>query len=148
MTKGIRKSKDKQEALILSEFGGVDFCSLDIVVGKGYAVDDKNYQAWAVDGAEQFMDKESGEYIQLLTTWSFIPVNLSGVEQKKITLDNVKALATSKFFEELQYITDKTDDSERSKWLARAAFMAVGAVVLMVLWKLISSGTLGFPGAV
>ena len=146
MAKGIRKAKDKQEALILSEFGGVDFCSLAIAVGKGYAADDKIYQAWSVDGGEQFMDKESGDYIQLLATWSFRPVNLSGVEQKKITKNNVKALATSRFFEELQYITDKTDDSERSKWLARASFMSVAAVVLIVVWQLISSGTLKFPG--
>ena len=147
MAKGIRKAKDKQEALILSEFGGVDFCSLAITVGKGYAADDKIYQAWSVDGGEQFMDKESGDYIQLLTSWSLRPVNLSGTDRKKITKDNVNALAASRTDEEMLYMENKRSDSERSKWLARASFMSVAAVVLIVVWQLISSGTLKFPGA-
>jgi len=141
---GIRKSKESQDVLILNEYGSLTDASLAIEAGKGYAADDDRLLAWAVDGSNQIMDKKTGRYIQLLTSWSVMPITLKDNLHSKITKDNINAIAAAKEDEELQYLARKERDGG-AKWLAYAAYTIIGIDCLIGIWLLMSSGSLKLP---
>ena len=146
MAKGIRTTNEDLRALILNEVGGgVDSCTLDVVVGKGYAAND-SFEAWAVDRKEQFRDYETGESYQILTSWSLSPVNLTGEKKSAIDKAAISAIAEDKLLEMINYIEENDDAGTRSKWLERAMFLSVGAVIAIVVWRLLATGTLSFSG--
>ena len=143
---GIRKSKDKQDVLILNEYGSIISASLAIEAGKGYAADDDALDAWVVDGNNRVMDIKTGRYVQLITSWSVMPITIKDNSHSKITKDNINAIASAKESEELQYINRKEKEGG-SKWLGMAAFAIIATDCIVGLWLLLSSGSLTLPFA-
>lgn len=132
---GIRKSKHRQDVLILNEYGSITESSLETEAGKGYAADDDALLAWAVDGDNQVKSKETGRYTQLLTSWSVMPIILNGKQRSAITKANINAIAAAKEDEELQYIYRREKEGGKSKWLGYTAFGIIAVDALIVILK-------------
>ena len=141
---GIKKEKEKQEVLILSEYGNITEESLAVQAGFGYVANDDLYKAWVADGRNQVWDPDKGCYVQLLVSWSVHPIPIRQEPKSKVTGDNIKALAAAKEDEELQFIDRKAKEGG-SKWLGYTAFCVIAVDCLIGIWLLLSSGSLGIP---
>lgn len=134
-----RKHKWRQNAKCIDEFGGMTDLTLEQEEGSGYAADDKQEIAFAVSINDQVLDKETGEYIQFVTAWSCIPINLTGEPNSaKLTRGNIEALAASVDDSTINKVSSKKK-KDHSAWLARSAFLCVVATILLVAIRVISA---------
>jgi hypothetical protein len=133
---GIFNKKERLNTLIVNGVGGIVRDNLDLVEGKRYAANDVTCEAWAVDEANQFIDKLSGLRTQLVSAWNNRSIPLFGDKKDALTKTNINAIAARVTDEEITWKDEDRKKKGRSQLLLGIITTAlVVCVIIPVLMQ-------------